>query len=297
MVCADSATFSLPNLKIDRAMEFSATGDYDPVVTRIPLRKLQELRGKLGHWSVRNQSMAAEAPFIGRLLRSRKGVISPQGAPAGGKQIYLDSWDSLDYIRIQMSTGGYFSQSYVGAFSRVLSLGELLSCPSSHGRAVWVGSDATLTQCAAVYYTARVASVFSYTFALDFLSQITGLPPDDCFLISLSEFLGLLCFLVVRSDAYRDKLVAYAGDNQNVVHWIKYRRPKNKIAQFFCRILNRIEVDFSFLVFPFYISTSHNEVCDKLSRLPLRSVLVMPAPRVFLWLKLFQPSYGFLLSA
>ena len=66
------------------------------------------------------------------------------------KQAYFDFWDPTEYIRAQMGDGEYGAQSYTGAFSRVLSIGELLSLPHSHSRIVWIGSDATITQRAAI---------------------------------------------------------------------------------------------------------------------------------------------------
>ena len=63
VVCADAGTFAAPRGKIDRVREFLATIDYDPGVARISLRRLQELRGKLEHLSVRNASLACETPM------------------------------------------------------------------------------------------------------------------------------------------------------------------------------------------------------------------------------------------
>ena len=267
VVSTEDETFTLPPEKIDRAREFLATCDYVPGATRIPLGKLQELRGKLEHWSICNQSLATETPYIDRLLRAKAGVLAPRGSLREVKQTYLDFWDCLECIRVQMSTGQYCCQSYVGAFSRVLSLGEILSSPEAQGRMVWLGSDATLSPCAAIDYTAGIASVFSFQFALHYLGHLTGLPETDFLLISISEFLSLLCFLSVRAPCYRGKLLAYAGDNQNVIQWIKYRRPKNRVAQYFCRILNRLETEHSFATFPCYIRSPRNEICDQLSRL------------------------------
>ena len=204
-----------------------------------------------------------------RLLRARSGVLAPRGPLREVKQTYIDFWDSLEYIRVQMSTGLYCVQSYVGAFSRVLSLDELLSSPLAQGRVVWLGSDATLTQCAALGYSEGVGSVFSFTFALHYLGQLTGLPRDDFLLISISGFLSLLCFLAVRASIYKRELLAYAWGIQNVIQWIKFRRPKNRIAQYFSRILNRLEVEHEFAIFPCYISSPHNETCDQLSRLTI----------------------------
>lgn len=122
--------FPFPPDKVGRAREFSAIGDYDPGTSRIPLKILQEIRGKLEHWSIRNQSLATESPNVDRLLRTKSGVLPPRGPLREIKQIYIDFRDSLEYIRVQMSTGDYCIQSYVGAFSRVLTLDEILPPPS-----------------------------------------------------------------------------------------------------------------------------------------------------------------------
>ena len=269
MVSADDETFTLPPEKIDRAREFPASCDYDPGATRIPLGELQELRGKLEHRPICNQSLATETPYIDRLLRAKAGALAPRGSLREVKQIYLYFWGCLECIRVQMCTGQYCSQSYVGAFSRVLSLGAILSAPEAQGRVVWLGSDATLSQCAAIDYTAGIESVFSFQFALNYLGHLAGLPETDFLLISISEFLRLLCSLSVRALNYRGRLLAYAGDNQSVVQWIKYRRPKNRVAQYFCRILNRLEIEHSFPLCPCYISSPRNEICDQLSRLAM----------------------------
>ena len=181
------------------------------------------------------------------------------------KQAYLDFWGSMEYILVQMATGNYRFQSYTGAFARVLTLGKLLSLPQSHDRLVWIGSEATLAQCAAIDHNANAACAFSYPFAQGYLSQLTVMPGTDFILIALSEFLGSP-LVISREELYRNKLTAYVGDNQNAVQCAKYRRPKNRISQYFRRVLNRMEVDFGFTVFPCYINSPHNEICDNLSR-------------------------------
>ena len=200
IVRTDAETFSLPPCKIYRAREFLATIDYDPGVTRIPLKKLQELRGKLGRWSGCNASLACETLHIDRLIRFKDGLPSPKESLRQVKQAYVDFRDSLEYIRVQMETGDYKAQSYTGASSRVLSLGDLLSLPQPHDKLVWVGSDATLTQCAAADHSAELACVYSYSLALSYLSHLNGMPESYFQLIALSEFLGFLCVLIVRSE-------------------------------------------------------------------------------------------------
>lgn len=59
----------------------------------------------------------------------------------------------------------------------------------------------------------------------------------------------------------------YVGDNQNVRTWISNRAPKNRIARYLTRILNRLEVDNKFTMYPLYVSSLNNRLCDELSRL------------------------------
>ena len=129
-------------------------------------------------------------------------------------------------MRIHLLTGTSLRQSYSSSYSRVLSLEELLSSPEVQTRVVWLGSDATPRQCGAVDYTNRAFACFSYTFRTSFMANLTGAPENDFVIISLDEYLIILCSLIVRSDLYARKVLAYAGDNQNVATWIKYRKPK-----------------------------------------------------------------------
>ena len=118
----------------------------DPWIARIPLKKLQELRGRAEHWSSCSMSLGTEMRFIDRLLVSRSGVASPKGAVREIKQAYIDLRTCLETIRAHMATDDYWGQSYTADFAGALTLDEQLSSPGARGRLVWVGSDAALTQ-------------------------------------------------------------------------------------------------------------------------------------------------------
>ena len=143
-------TVTLPGEKIDRAEEFLMLPAFDPCVTRIPPRRLQELRGRVEHWSNCNTSLGPEMRFIDRLLAFRSGVTSPKGSSREIKQEYIDFRTCLETIRAHMATDTYWSQSYTTGFTGALSLDEQLSRPGAKDRSVWVGSDATSIQCAGV---------------------------------------------------------------------------------------------------------------------------------------------------
>ena len=63
-----------------------------------------------------------------------------------------------------MESDGYWSQSYTTNFPGALTLDAHLSFPNVKDRRVCVSSDATMTQFAAVDYTARVGTVLSFHF-------------------------------------------------------------------------------------------------------------------------------------
>ena len=152
-VCTKSETFTLPAAKALRAQEFLASPDFAPSITRIHIKKAQELRGKLEHWSVCNRASATETRHADRLLVTRDGLIDQRGSLGELKQAYIDFWGSLETMRIHLLTGTAISQSYSSSYSRVLSIQELLSSPESQLGLVWLGSDATPERCASVGYT------------------------------------------------------------------------------------------------------------------------------------------------
>ena len=74
---------------------------------------------------------------------------------------------------------------------------------------------------------------------------------------------------MLEAHVYLHKLIAYTGDNQNVVTWLSSRKAKNALARFFLRMLSRLEHKYCFHAYPLYISPMNNIYCDKLTRLNL----------------------------
>ena len=99
------------------------------------------------------------------------------------------------------------------------------------------------------------------------MSAVTGLPHSDFPLIALAEYLSISRFVTTRPLRCKNKILAYAGANQNFATWIKYRKPKNMVAQYFTRILNRFETEHDCTVFTCYVSSGNNVFCGKLARL------------------------------
>lgn len=87
--------------------EFLATIDYAPGVTRIPIKRLQELRCNRELWSLCKAALSRETPRVGRLLRFKDGLPAQKGSIHQVGHDYLDFGGSLEYIRVQMAAGEY----------------------------------------------------------------------------------------------------------------------------------------------------------------------------------------------
>ena len=70
----------------------------------------------------------------------------------------------------------------------------------------------------------------------------------------------------------RRKLVAYTGDNSNVIKWPSNRKSGNEWSMLLIRIFDRCELALEFRIFPLFISTFNNTECDNLARLDEDSV-------------------------
>ena len=158
-------------------------------------------------------------------------------------------------------------ESYSSSFNGAISLPVRLSFNTERNRAIWLGPDATLGNCDAVDHTHRMFTVFEVAGYVDFLSELTGLPREDYELISIAESLSVIAFLILRSHNLDACVICYVGDNQNVATWIRDRRPGNRVAKYFVRILNRLENERNFTAAPMYVSTLRNKLQDELSRL------------------------------
>ena len=262
-----TGTFTLPECKVERAREFLASPTFDPGNTRIELKRLQELRGKLEHWALCNTAVRPEMAVVDRLLAKYENVACPKGEPREMKQAYLEFWESIECLRINLSTPEVPGVAYTAPFHSVLALDELLSFDSVLSSVVWLGSDATPTTCASVDHTHMTYTVFRYEVCVDYLESITGLERSHFILIALAEYMSVICFLLVMGPRYRGRQVIHVGDNQNVRTWITNRAPKNRIARYLTRLLNRMESEYGFAVNPVFVSSLNNTVCDDLSRL------------------------------
>ena len=99
-LCAPTETISLPNGEVGSLKSFCPNPVFCPGVARIPIRKLQELRGKAERRRVRNTPLRHELRAIGKLLRPYLGMSRPKGNANHVRKAYFDFWGSIGIIRI-----------------------------------------------------------------------------------------------------------------------------------------------------------------------------------------------------
>ena len=103
-VDTSDGTFTLPDTKIGRAVEFLASSELDSGNTRIQLTKLQQLRGEMEHWSLRNAAIRPEFAAVDRLLVNYHEGGQPKGTAKEMKQTYLEFWESAESMRASLAT-------------------------------------------------------------------------------------------------------------------------------------------------------------------------------------------------
>ena len=138
---------------------------------------------------------------------------------------------------------------------------------------VWVGSGATLEWCGAINFSHSTYTRFPASLIAQYFS--TSDPGEDELIIAVAELCSFILFLLVDKHGFEHKLIAYTGDNQNVIAWLTRRKENNVLARYFLRLLARAEHTFEFAVYPLYISTHNNIDCDQLTRLSDTEIAVL----------------------
>ena len=261
------------------------------------LRLVQELRGNQQFWL---EVMPCLAPYLGAtndLLGppDQEGMAVARGADPDGTWVRF--WEAIELQRFlvdeQLSWEERFTHPLVGS----LTLPEFLTFPGLRDQVVWASGDATTTAIGAIDWEAKEAVVESasalWTPLQLFLdgsrAQSESTPEGDEarfapvphgveeeeeeVMIALAELLAVIGLVSVRWKSWSGKVVIYAGDNQNVVSWLKSRSAKPPAARYLLQVLGAAEAVGRFRLHAEYIRTYHNKAADDLTRLDPHGVL------------------------
>ena len=121
---------------------------------------------------------------------------------------------------------------------------------------MWIGSDATKERVAAVDWTNRTVIEHRVDPFWARLQELVGRDAEEDLIVSLTEFLAITIKAAVSGEAWRGRVVLYAGDNSNVVSWLSGTTPKNVYARHIFRVFLYIQSYYKFALIPAYIATS-----------------------------------------
>ena len=93
-----------------------------------------------------------------------------------------------------MSGPKWWSSARKSSFYSILTFPERLEFPKQRGGLTWIGSGATLDNCASFAQADKTRTAFASREYNDFIADLTGLPRGGYELIVFSEFLGAVCF-------------------------------------------------------------------------------------------------------
>ena len=147
-------------------------------------------------WALCNSAVRPELAVVDRLLAKYDHAACPKGDHRSMKQAYVEFWEMIESLRVNLSTPGDWSAAYTSTSLNVLTIEERLSFADIRHSVIWIGSDATPTACASVGHFRKLDTVFEYHQCTEYLAQLAGLPRNDFQLIALAEFMRVICFLL-----------------------------------------------------------------------------------------------------
>lgn len=192
-------------------------------------------------------------------------------------------WEAVELQRLLVDTRSVWEARFTHPLTNALTVPELLSYPGLAQRVVWTSGDATPDKIAAVEWNSRVAvakeagPLMGKMLAFCAAAYERGLEarfgPEIELMISLAELLAVLALVCQRWREWGGMVVLYAGDNKNVVDWLRARQAGPAAARFLLQVLAAVETTGNFRFHSEYVRTYHNKAADQLTREDVDSTL------------------------
>ncbi|CAE7698391.1 unnamed protein product [Symbiodinium sp. CCMP2592] len=258
--------------------------DFDRGNTHLALRLVQELRGNLEFWAAVLPTVNPYLHSINALLKppDEQGRANPQGDPSEVAAQWDSFWDTLDLLRLLAQDRASWSTRFSNPLFAALDTNEILALPGVSSKVIWVTADATPTHVGAVDWSSKIAvaqTVGQFLAAVALAGARAKLEAsfspgtgedeeceDDRLQIALAELVALLVLCAHRREAWKGCIILYAGDNQNVITWVRSRRSGHAGASFLLLVLGALEVTHGFQIRGEYVRTYRNTTADRLTR-------------------------------
>eukprot|EP00971_Amphidinium_carterae_P311340 6188068-Amphidinium_carterae.1 len=243
-------TIGLPEQRLLKGAHLLALPAYTAGNRDLTLRDVQRLRGTAQSWTT-------------VLPGLRLGEFVQPNVRWGEEEAWEQLWASFDLLKLLVSRPELWKERFVASMNRLLTVSEQLGLPGAHLKARVVSSDATPQMHGAVDWKARKVTRQEVT---PFMVHLARQGEDEQVIIAVAELLGLVAMAAALGHTWREETVIYIGDNSNVVHWLRSRAPRNRLARLLMRALMCLEVKEKFVIHPYYVRTYHNTTADWLTR-------------------------------
>eukprot|EP00971_Amphidinium_carterae_P056784 1122779-Amphidinium_carterae.2 len=257
-------TVGLPEQRLLKGAHLLALPVYSAGNHEMTLKDIQKLRGTAQSWTT-------VLPGLRLVLRAVDCFLSP-GNPDDFVQPHRDQradeawtrlWAAIDLLKLLVSRPELWKERFISSMDRLLTVSEQLGLPGAEQWTRVVSSDATPELHGAVDWKARkVTRQEVEPFMAHLKRQGEELPT----IIAVAELLGLVAMAAALGHTWQNELIIYIGDNSNVVHWLRSRAPRNRLAQLLMRTLMCLEVKLRFSIQAYYVRTYHNKTADWLTR-------------------------------
>ena len=246
-----NGTRALPAAKLEKASYLLHLPEFDYGNTTVPLKLVQELFGNQQFWLAIMPSLANLLQATNDLLGEpdSQGNALAKGPPEQQRRTWRRFWEAIELQRLLVDNRATWETRFTHPMVEALSVEEMIALQG--GEVVWASGDATL----------------------DGDAEKGGREEDSGFIISILELLIVVVLTAARADQWCGKLVAYAGDNMNVIRWLGKRGAKHPVASYLLQVLSAIEASHAIRVHGAYIRTYHNETADDLTRVEAKAVM------------------------
>lgn len=130
-VGADLETVSLPHEKREEATQLANDAICDPGTIRIPIQKIQKLRGSMEHWQLDVPALKPELRAVDRMSRERHGIDMPGWNRRESNNAFQEFWKSADAIRAILASTEECANPFTAHFDLILKPEEALSLARS----------------------------------------------------------------------------------------------------------------------------------------------------------------------
>ena len=273
----DTEKAALPERRVQKGAVLLSDAGFDFGRKDLTLKQLQQYRGIMTGWASIIPSLETELKAADKFLAGTDGsaVIKVNFKGDGTKaweeqRAWEDLWELFEACRWLSARTDQWDLLFSTSLKEMLPPKERLALPGEWKDVVYVSSDATPTCLGAIDW--KNGGIFRTTvkelrpwIEKVLTDQEKGAQVEDL-IIHLSEMLSFIAFACGMAEAWKGRVVVYAGDNMVVKNWLQSRKSKVRGGRLLIRVLNMLEARWRFRVLAGWWRTYHNVDADFITR-------------------------------